>query len=64
MQTKSRKSFKKARTAKGHARQSNAYDIAKLKSQGLYDPSKKSRLCVRRISEMTPQEKAEFGVSP
>ena len=62
MQTKSRKLFKKAKTKKGRARQANNYDIAKLKSQGLFDSSKRSKLKVRRISDMSEAEKLEFGI--
>jgi len=46
-------------------RQARAYFDVKLKSQGLLDSrQKKSTLTVRRISDLTEQERAEIGLPP
>ena len=62
MQTRSRKTFKEARTLNGKRRHQNAYDVAKLKSSGIFDSSKRGRLKVHRILDMSEQEKLDFGV--
>jgi len=64
MQIHSRKRFKKAKTKKGRARQANNYQIAKLRSSGLFDSSQRGKLKIHRISDMSPEERAEFGLLP
>lgn len=40
-----------------------AYDVAKLRSQGLWNAeANRHSLKVLRISEMTPEQRAEYGV--
>jgi len=44
-------------------KQEGAYCVAKLKSQGLWDERKRgSTLKVKRISDMTEEERKEYGV--
>ena len=62
MQIKSRKKFKAARGLKKKLKQEVSYDTKKLSSQGLFDPTKKSTLTVRKISEMSEEEKKEAGL--
>ena len=63
MQIQSRKEYKQEKTAKGRARQEVNYSVAKLKSSGLFDARQKNgRVKVRRIADLTPQERSEMGI--
>lgn len=44
-------------------KQLQAYSVAKLKSSGLWDSKQnKTKLTVRRISDLSPEERREMGL--
>lgn len=64
-QIRSRKTTKRKVFAEIGLRREGAYCAAKLRAQGLIDPKqRRSKLTVLKISDMTPEQRAEFGVSP
>lgn len=57
------KTTKKKLKAEIKMKQLQAYSVAKLKSSGLWDSKQnKTKLMVRRISDLSPEERREMGL--